>query len=447
MTRLDIVKVNQLLDPIIDEMQTDIIQAVQGSIRIESTKGVPTMEMPFGEGPAKALLHALQLGDNLGFRTENLKNAVGYAELGKGDEMIAVLGHLDVVPAGDGWNHKPFGGELQDNILWGRGTLDDKGPTIGALFAMKAIQKSGLPIERRIRTIFGTNEETGSKDMPLYCSTQEAPVMGFTPDASYPIIFAEKGILTFSLSKELDQCDGNVKLTQLSGGAAANIVPDRAEAIVTYHNGKEEKHEGFGLASHGSTPEKGENAIISLIRKLKHLDFSSDLKQYFLFLLEKIGDETNGKTMGIQIQDDKSGSLTLNLAMISFSPKEISVIVNIRYPVAQNSVDILQIITDIASGAGVKVTVMGHKEPLYVKEDSDLIKKLQVVYEQCTGEKAELIAIGGGTYAKTMKNIVAFGPLFPGQKDVTHQADEHISIENLMKNIKIMASAMYMLAN
>lgn len=443
----NLINAAQQLDPIIDRMQADIVRAVSESVRIESTRGVSTKEMPFGDGPTKALQHALTLSDRLGFHTKNLDNAVGYTEFGEGDEMIAVLGHLDVVPAGEGWKYPPFGGEIHEETLWGRGTLDDKGPIIGALFAMKAVESSGLKLSRRIRIIFGTNEETGSEDIPIYTNTQEAPVLGFTPDASYPVIFAEKGILTFSLSKKIDQNSGCVKLVRLSGGTAANVVPALAEAVVSKLDEAEKKYEGFGLASHGSTPELGKNAIISLIRKLENLDFSSDLKRYFTFLSEHIGEETNGKSMGIQMQDDKSGSLTLNLAIIRLQEtQEINAIINIRYPVTKKAEDILQTITSLVSGTGIKVTLIGHKEPLYVEEDSELIKKLQMVYEQRTGEKAELIAIGGGTYAKAMKNVVAFGPLFPGQDDLAHQVDEHISVKDLIKNIKIMASAMYLLA-
>lgn len=457
--RLKIDHVNQQLNHIIDEMGPDIIKAVQESIRIDSTAGLPTEKMPFGTGPAVALQHALILAKNLGFRIKNLNNVIGYAEFGKGDEMIAVLGHLDVVPAIGLWKYPPFGGEVHDGILWGRGALDNKGPIIGALFAMKAIEASGVKLSRRIRVILGTNEESGSKDICYYSKTQEAPVMGFTPDASYPVIFVEKGILTLSLSKNLGQSNGSIKLKSLSGGTAANIVPDTAEAIVVYSDEATKKYEGFGKASHGSTPEMGKNAITNLLKQLGALDFCQDLKEFISFLIARIGEETDGLSMGIQMQDDKSGCLTLNLATISFHmdhednslleaipAQEINAIVNIRYPVTRNADEILQIITHYASEYGIEAAIISHKEPLYIKEDSELIKKLQSVYAQTTGEKAELLAIGGGTYAKAMRNIVAFGPIFPGQEDVTHQANEHISIENLMKNIKIMAAAMFTLA-
>lgn len=447
------------LDYIIDSMQEEIIKAVQESVKIDSIEGVPEVGMPFGKGPAEALQNALTLANNLGFTTKNIDNIIGYAEFGKGEEMVAVLGHLDVVAAGDCWTHPPFAGEIYDGILWGRGTIDNKGPTIGALFAMRAIAESGLEISRRIRVIFGTNEETGSRDAVRYNETEEAPTMGFTPDARYPIIFAEKGILTISISKKLDQRNGTVKLTSFIGGKTSNIVPDLASAIVLDCEGVEKKYTAKGIAAHGSTPEMGINAIITLLNQLKKIDFCHDLKQWISFILEKIGDQTDGKAIGIKMKDDKSGALTLNLGTMNmaatansmgtnetFAEDEIEAKINIRYPVSKTFREIEEVINKTLSEAGIKVKVIVHKKPLYIPEDSELIRKLQKVYEKKTGNKAELIAIGGGTYAKSMNNTVAFGPIFPGQKDLTHQANECISIENLMKNVKIMAAAMYELA-
>lgn len=445
----------ETLASIIDSMEEEIVQAVQQSIQIESTKGFPAEGQPFGEGPAKALQHALKLSDDLGFWTKNISNAIGYAEYGNGEEMVAVLGHLDVVPAGEGWIVSPFGGEIQNQIIWGRGAVDNKGPIIGALFAMKALQRSTLQTKRRIRVIFGTNEETGSQDVPYYTKEEEAPVMGFTPDASYPVIFAEKGILTISFSKTIDQSSGHVSLRSISGGSASNIVPSSAKAIISTEHVSEEILDGIGLSAHGSTPEQGKNAITDLLSKLSELDFCQDLRLFFAFLLRRIGEETDGASLGIQMQDEKSGSLTLNLATIMFqevsgslnaSNSKITAGINIRYPATKNAEDILQIICKHTSEAGIDTMILSHKKPLYVNENSSLIRTLQSVYEQETGQTAELIAIGGGTYAKAMENIVAFGPIFPGQEDVTHQANEHITIENLMKNIKIMALAMYRLA-
>ena len=430
----------------IEEMQGEIVASVCESVRIESTEGAPEEGMPFGKGPAKALRHALQLAEQLGFRTENIDNRIGYAECGAGEEMIAALGHLDVVDAGKGWSFPPFSGDVCDGTIRGRGTLDNKGPIIGALYAMKAVEASGLPLSRRIRIIFGTNEETGSRDIASYKETQEAPVMAFTPDASYPAIFAEKGILTFSLTKKIYPHDGTVKLLSLEGGTASNVVPDTAKASVLLPDGTVKELACSGVAAHGSTPERGKNAIVALLAQLSGLAFCADLKRWFAVMGETIGGETDGRTLGIAIEDDKFGNLTVNLATMRADVDQISAQIDIRYPITKRAQDIWQAVAETAVRAGAEASVVRYKEPLYVPEDSELIQKLQAVYHNRTGQKSSPLAIGGGTYAKAMPNTVAFGPLFSGQEDVMHQPDESISVQNLLANVKIMASALYELA-
>jgi len=438
------------LDTLIDGMQDAILNAVCKSIRIRSVEEPPQPGMPFGKGPKEALDNALELSEALEFRTKNLDDMIGFAEWGSGSEMVAALGHLDVVEAGGDWKHPPFAGEIHDDCIWGRGTVDDKGPTIGALFALKALAMSGLPLSRRIRVIFGTNEETGGADVLHYREKEELPVMAFTPDANYPVIFAEKGILTFLLSKKIYQHQGSAQLVKLEGGTASNIVPDFADATVAFPDGSNKHFVGKGLAAHGSKPELGQNAVIDLLRHLSSLDFCPDLSRWFALFLEKIGDETNGKSLGISIQDDKFGSLTLNLATMNLrkSPVQdrIEAVVDIRYPVTKRPEDIWQAINKLVSSTGVQVSVVRSKEPLYIPEDSPLVTKLQEVYQKKTGEAASPVSIGGGTYAKALPNTVAFGPVFSNQEDLTHKENERITIKHLMTNIKIMAAAMYEMA-
>ena len=450
----------QKFDTLIDEMQDEIIHAVQASVRIRSMEGAPQKQHPFGQGPSDALRNALELAQALGFETRNIENMIGFAEYGHGSEMIAVLGHLDVVEEGVGWKYPPFGGELHDNIIWGRGTLDNKGPIIGALFALKAIKESGLNTSRRIRVILGTNEESGSKDAIRYNLTEETPVMGFTPDALYPLIFAEKGILNLSLQKNINQKCEAEKLVSLSGGKASNLVPDRADAKVLDSSGNLTPVIGTGISSHGSTPDKGKNAIIDLLQQLSTRNLCEDLKTWITFIAHRIGTETDGKAMGISVRSKKFGDLTLNLATMDFHQTtndeailnlehqgKIEAVVNIRYPYTAAAEDIIASVEKAAALSGILVKPISHKKPLYIKEDSELIKKLQYVYEQKTGETPELLAIGGGTYAKAIPNTIAFGPVFPWQEDIMHQVNEHISVKNLMDTIKVMAAAMYMLAN
>ena len=274
----------------VDALKDEIVGAVCECVRIPSVAGEPGPDAPFGPGPKKALDWTLDLAKRMGFRTGCVDNMAGWAEMGDGKEMVAVLGHLDVVPEGDGWTYPSHGGEIHDGKIYGRGVLDDKGPTIGALFAMKAVQQSGVKLSRRIRVIFGTNEERGSACMKRYVeSGQDLPVAGFTPDADYPVIFAEKGVLGLDLEAQFTP-EGPVRIVSMSGGVAKNVVAEHATVeIETDSHGRKRVLDAArawkgpekssvtiaedgtrvtlafsGLPAHGSTPEKGVNAILCL---------------------------------------------------------------------------------------------------------------------------------------------------------------------------------------
>lgn len=456
------------MDEKIIELKEEIIEGVQKCVGIKSVEEKPKDNMPFGEGVQKALEYSLELSENLGFKTVNLDNMIGYAEYGEGNEMIAVLGHLDVVPEGNGWTYPPYGGEIHDGKIYGRGTTDDKGPIIGALYALKAIKDLNLPLKKRVRIIFGLNEETGSKCVKHYIAKGgEMPSAGFTPDAEYPIINGEKGIVTSSYNRSLNQ-EGQCILKSIKGGIAPNVVPEYAEAKIKVPTaminkvknlaegvaeiGIEEK-EGlllikcFGISAHGSRPEEGKNAISHLLLFLGKLNFIGDVKEFVDFMNKNIGLDTKGRELGIYLQDEMSGEFVFNLGMLVANEKEVNISINMRYPVTKKYEDFKDIFENRMTQGKMKEVSTRHKKSLYVSPDSMFIKQLQKVYEEKVGEKAELISIGGGTYAKNMDNIVAFGPIFKGQPMVEHKPDEYIEIDSLIKNVQIMAAAIYELAN
>ncbi|MBO4938262.1 MAG: dipeptidase PepV [Oscillospiraceae bacterium] len=442
-----------------------LIGALCENLRIPSVQRPAEPDAPYGVDVRRSLDHALETAKALGFSVTNVDGHMGWCEYGDGEEMVAVLGHLDVVPAGDGWTVDPYGAEISDGKIWGRGTVDDKGPSIAALYALAAIRDCELPIKRRIRVLLGCNEETGSADVKYYLKNGgETPVMGFTPDGEYPVINGEKGIINVTFSRTYRQ-DGPVKLVDIKGGSAPNVVPSYACARFVCDEKLADrlsklyapsmkfsktpdgfKAESFGVSAHGSTPGLGENAIGRLITAMDALPLSSELADAVHFLAGKLGMETDGKSAGIYLHDDVSGELTLNWGTIEGDAEKFSMKINYRYPVTFRYEDCGPRFNAQFAEAGFTMDSEVHKAKLYIPADSQLVTSLMKVYRQQTGLEGEPKSIGGGTYAKSIPNLLAFGPIFPGDEVREHKPDEYIEIDNLMKNAQIIAAAMYELA-
>ena len=449
----------------VSRMQDRLITCLQENLQIPSVQEDAQEDAPYGLPVRRSLDHVLETAESLGFHTVNVDGHLGWCEYGTGEEMVAVLGHLDVVPAGDGWTCDPFGGEIRDGKIWGRGTTDDKGPTIASLFALAALRDSGLPIRRRIRLLFGTNEETGSADVKYYLAQGgEVPVMGFTPDGEYPVINGEKGIINAAFSRSYVQ-SGDLRLLSIHGGTAPNVVPAHAcaklgcskELAARIAQLKAPKVcftktdygifvEAEGVSAHGSTPGLGENAIGRLLLTLDTLPFSDDLANTIHFLAATLGMETDGASAGIALEDAVSGGLTLNLGTLIGNDQNLSLKINYRYPVTKEYADCGPIFNGKFAEAGFTLDAEVHKAKLYIPEDSQLVKTLMNVYREQTGLDGSPKCIGGGTYAKMLPNTLAFGPIFPGDEVREHKPDEYISIDNLMMNTQIIAAAMYEMA-
>ena len=449
--------------PYIRAHADELIESLAALIRIPSVEGAPEEEAPYGRDVARCLHETLALCERLGFRTNNMDHRVGWCEYGEGKEMVAVLGHLDVVPAGDGWTEaEPFSGIVRDGRIYGRGAMDDKGPMVAAIYALAALRDADFMPARRIRILFGTNEETGCQDMVWYREHGgELPVMGFTPDGEYPIINGEKGILNGTFARTLHQT-GAYRLLKFEGGTACNVSPAYAAAelscpadaagriaadqvTVTPIEGGI-RVEAQGVSAHGSTPEQGENAIGRLAQALAQLPLERELSDCMAFLADRIGMETRGESLGLAMRDSLSGELTVNLGVASFVDDTLSLTFSIRYPVTKTCDEVYPRVTRAFTLGGFAETQMHHDAALYVPPESELIRKLCKVYESETGQKAELKCIGGGTYAKSMPGLVAFGPIFPGDEVREHKPDEYMEVERLLQNAEIIAAAIYELA-
>ena len=467
-----------------EEHRDEIIRRTQELVRIPSIEGTPREGMPMGEDVARALNYVLDTCSELGFRTKNLDGYAGYAEYSSGEEMVGILCHLDVVPAGEGWTKPAFGGVIEGDKLFGRGTTDNKGPAISAMYALKAVQEAKIPLQRRVRLIFGTNEESGWRGIRHYCRHEEMPTMAFVPDAQYPVINVEKGIAHLRLictNDEIKPAADNstvLELLELQGGHRANMIPgictcrlrgeiEALEEVAKVAQDWEKDpypriqvsvEDGVltltvtGLAGHGSTPESGVNAVAHMIQVLRSIvdaGFEIDsqaVTQLVEFLSAHVGLENNGKSLGIGFRDAVSGALTLSIGVLRYEDGQAYVDFDIRYPVTKQLTEIVEPVKEAAKKYGIKVEVGHTNHSLHVPEDSFLVQQLLTVYEKHTGQKAKPLSMGGGTYARALDNAVAFGPVMPKEPRNIHREDEFTTITDLIRNTAIFADAITLLA-
>ncbi|MDI3317158.1 MAG: dipeptidase PepV [Bacillota bacterium] len=444
----------------------EMVRFAQELLRIPSVKEGAQPGAPFGPGPARALERALAEGERLGFRSRNVDGYAGHLEVGEGAELVGVLCHLDVVPAGSGWSHPPFGGEVVDGQLVGRGAVDDKGPSAAALYALAALAAARPHWKRRLRLIYGTDEESGWADMEYYMAREERPQLGFSPDAGFPIINAEKGILDFDAvtARTLDgEREGAV--LEIRGGSRPNVVPDEATALVDARwrpgpaagarpdGGRVEVEahprgwslHASGRAAHGSTPEQGVNAVGLLLEALLA---GEGLAEGWRKALESLRAllPTDGSGLDAALSDEVSGPLTANLGVLRYEEGRLRGTFNLRYPVTLSRELLLDRIERRLAALGYGVERVHDQPPHHVPAESPEIRLLSRAYEEVTGRPATLIAIGGGTYARLIPRGVAFGPVMPGQPELAHNADERIALDDLRRAARIWARAMAYLA-
>ena len=406
---------NTRLDAALAANEQDMIETLRRWIRVPSVRGTAEAGAPFGREVRRALDTAMQDVARLGMSPRDIDGYCMDAEIGQGEETIAVLAHLDVVPEGDGWHHDPYGAEIADGRLVGRGTADDKGPAVAALFAMKAILDAGIPLSRKCRLILGCDEECGMEDLTYYEKKIGLPAMGFSPDANFPLINTEKGITAMELLAPM--ADG--RLLELASGTRSNVVPGRASALVagdlraeaaevfqplsdeceieTSLEGANTRIVVTGVPAHASMPEKGRNAAKMLLRVLRDLD---------------IGGEG-----------------------------QLSVTYDCRYPVMFNGQTVRATVAKRLSAAGFRMLPGRDSVPHHVPETSELVQKLMGVYNGILGVEEKPFAIGGGTYARHLEEGVAFGMLFPGEPELEHQPDESIDLCSFVKAARIYAYA------
>ncbi|WP_066063365.1 dipeptidase PepV [Neobacillus soli] len=461
----------------VEKRKEYLIKDAQGLLHIKSLldEENTSIDAPLGKGVKEALDYMLLLGEKDGFTPKNVGNLAGHLEFGTGEELLGILCHVDVVPEGDGWTSDPFGAEIRDGKIFARGALDDKGPTMAAYYAMKIVKELGLPLKKRVRMIIGTDEESNWRCVEHYFQHEEMPTLGFAPDADFPIINAEKGIADIDMvQKESVQNKeaANVEVVSFASGKRYNMVPDYAKSSVHVKDNQEEMVQQFtnfmkqyelehghhvetgelilevkGVSAHGMEPKNGKNAGLFLAEFLSKQSLDAKAAAYFQFASRYFFDDSRGVNLGIAYEDDISGELTINPGKLSYSKESGGRIgMTCRYPVTNKMENTKAKLDALLETEGFTIENFSDSKPHHVDEKEFLIQTLKKVYEEQTGEKAELLAIGGGTYARSLKAGVAFGPLFPGRPDIAHQKDEYMYIEDLLKATAIYAQAIFELA-
>ena len=435
----------------------ELVKRLGELVAIKSVEGDPQEDAPFGPGPRDALLAALNMLDQDGFKTVNLDNYCGYAEIGEGPELIGVIGHLDVVPAHaeDGWNTDPFVMTEKDGILYGRGVDDDKGAVIASMIALNVLRDLNVPINKRIRLIMGTNEETGSNCLKHYVEKEGDVDYGFTPDGEFPGVHGEKGMVGGLFRSKPSM------IKDIYGGTAKNIVCARCTAVVPRNcysakklgdwfnnlniefdvreDGSDNVITVFGKAAHASTPELGVNAISCLLAGLKEAGIQDPFVDFYC---SHIGLATDGAGLNAKLEDE-FGVLTLNVGMISMQDGVITGTIDIRSPVTMSTKSVLKAMNGRLEDENGRIELHRHAEPLYFPIDSQLVSSLLSAYQEVTGDmNSKPMTMGGGTYAKGINNTIAFGCSFPGKDYHIHDANECVGVDELLLQTEIYVHAL-----
>lgn len=442
----------QLIKSKVHDLKDNLINSICESVKIPSVNCDNEGNSPFGIEIDNCLKQTLSLCEDLGFKTFYGDGYYGYAEIGTGEELIGILGHLDVVPSGDEstWIYPPFEPTVVDNKIYGRGTQDDKGPTIAAIYAVKALLDSGIEFNKRVRFIFGTDEETLWRGINKYIENgEEIPCCGFAPDSQFPLINAEKGLLQALLvsNKGSD--------ITLSAGNAFNAVPDTAtysgDKFNVIKNELDKLNFDYeiindntlsvkGTALHSQVCDKGINAISRLCIALNNIGVNSDAIK---FIADVIGEDGNANNIVPNCQDDVSGKLTFNIGKIDLNPDNQTISLDIRIPVTFQKEDVVSPLVKIANKYGLEYKEFDWLKSIYIPADNFLVKSLRKVYEQETNLDSTPLSSGGATYARALDNCVAFGMVFPHTPKVEHQPNEFILIDDLMKATEIYALSIY----
>lgn len=451
----------------IREDRESLIEDIKKLVAINSVEAAPEEGMPFGKGAADALQCFLDMAEGLGATTENFDNFAGHADFGEGAETLGILGHMDVVPCGEGWVCDPFNPEVIDGKLYGRGVLDNKGPMAVCLHAVKILKEMGLPLNKKIRFIVGANEETDWKCVDYYFNQKKItpPELSFTPDAEFPLNHAEKGVFQYQLVTDLKEN------TVIAGGNAYNsvaesayvLLPQKAEPKIQASIKEWEKTTGCnfeyvlenkeiklmakGFAAHAANPSEGKNAITAVMKAVQDLQLENELGEIADFYMERIGFNLFGENIGVGLEDEVSGKLSFNVGKVEVTDGKLIFSIDNRVPVSYKCKEAQKLIVKNLEGTRFSFENPQITEGIYIPKDSFLVQTLMDVYKEVTGvQDAEPQVDGACSYARALDNCVAFGALLENQPNLMHQKNEYLELDKLDMWMKIYLEAIYRLA-
>lgn len=425
---------------LIEANKEDFLKDLRKVMQVKSVKSDAEPGKPFGSGPREALEVVMALAKSYGFDVGIVDDAVGYVQCGNGSEYVGVVGHLDVVPEGNDWDYPPFDLTAANEKFYGRGILDNKGPIFACLYGLKLLKDSQADFKRTIRIVVGTDEESGSSDLPLYLAKEKPPVFGFTPDCKYPVVYGERGIVNYELRTNFS-ADAINKLGAIEGDQFKDHVPDQLTIKLADTEIKVQ-----GKRSPTNAPELGLNGITLLAEKLMNSELDSSLTDYFTWLYESLHEKHYGEGLGIDFEDEDSGKLIITPYELQKEGNQMVLRLAIRYPVTFTEEDVYKnLITHLPDNS--EMTVIRRIKGHMISKDRAGIKVLSEVYGEVSGLDATPVTTTGATYARFMPNIVAFGPSFPGQKGIAHNKNEYMDQVDLFKNMEIYMQAMLALAN
>lgn len=445
-----------LAEAYLEEEWETVVEDLRTLVRIDSVEDPASAVegAPFGAGPRKALDAALGIAERMGFETWDVEGYMGVADLrGESEEQIGIIGHLDVVPVGEGWTVPPFDVTRKEGWLIGRGVLDDKGGTVVALHAMNALKRHVATPKRTVRMLFGTNEETGMRDLERYLESNRPPAFLFTPDADFPACYGEKGHASFVLKGDLGD-DGAI--AEIEGGMALNAVPSMASALVrtddpsvfagervsAVREGDFVRVVASGIGGHAAFPEGTVSAIGVLAETLLESGVCSAREEASLRFAQALASDFKGASVGIDAEDGHFGALTAVGGTISLQDGRIVQTLDVRYPTGVDAAWL----TGRLEASGLTVELVEDVEPFLMDVDSSMLRAVCDAYAEATGEAREPFTMGGATYARHFPSAVSFGPNRPWTERPEWAGEEHCADEAVSEETLKTAFRVYVLA-